>query len=106
MASLHDVASWLLLGRDGGEAIAMAYITPFRGGGGTGHLIPGTLRLDLIYVLANWWGKGSGGMLLDAVIDAASRPGSHRIFLWTREYQNERAQRLSPCRLSRTVWLN
>ena len=92
-ASLHDAASWFLVGRAGGEAVAMAHITPFRGGG-TGPLIPGTLFLNLIYVLPEWWGKGIGGMLLDAVIDEAARRGSHRISLWTHERHNERAQRL------------
>src|SRR5688572_16349187 len=70
-ASLHDAASWFLIRRDGREAIAMAHIKPFRTGGGTGPLIPGTLFLNLIYVLPGWWGNGIGGMLLDAVIAEA-----------------------------------
>ena len=93
-ASLHDAASWFLIGRDGGEAIAMAHIKPFRAGGGTGHMIPGTLFLNLIYVLPDRWGKGIGGLLLDAVIAEAARRGCHRIYLWTHERQNERAHRL------------
>src|SRR6266498_780536 len=50
--------------------------------------------LSLIYVLPERWGTGIGGMLLDAVIDEAKRRGCHRIFLWTHERQNERADRL------------
>jgi GNAT superfamily N-acetyltransferase len=92
--SLHDAASWFLIGRGGAEAVAMALIQPFRAGGGTGHVIPGTSFLSLIYVLPDHWGKGIGGMMLDVVIDEAARRGCHRIYLWTHERQNERAHRL------------
>lgn len=93
-ANLHDLASWFLIGRESGEAVAMAHIQPFRAGGGAGHVIPGTSFLNLIYVLPDRWGKGIGGTMLDAVIDQAARRGCYRIYLWTHEYQNERAQRL------------
>jgi GNAT superfamily N-acetyltransferase len=93
-ASLHDDASWFLIGRDGAEAVAMAHVRAFRAGGGTGHVIPGTSFLNLIYVLPDHWGKGIGGTMLDAVIDEAARRGCHRIYLWTHEHQNERAHRL------------
>src|SRR5947208_472546 len=49
--SLHDATSWFLIGRDGAEAIAMAHVRAFRAGGGTGHVLPGTSFLNLIYVL-------------------------------------------------------
>jgi GNAT superfamily N-acetyltransferase len=93
-AGLSDTASWFLIGRDGGEAVAMAHILPFRAGGGTSPVIPGTLFLNLIYVLPDRWGKGIGKTMLNAVIDEAARRGCHRISLWTHEHQNERAHRL------------
>ena len=93
-ASLHDPATWFLVGRDGGDAVAMAHLLPFRADGGTGEVIPGTAFLNLIYVLPERWGKGIGGRLLDAVIAEAARRGSHCIALWTHEDENERAQRL------------
>jgi GNAT superfamily N-acetyltransferase len=93
-AALHGAASWFLIGRDGGEAVAMALIQPFRASGGSGQVIPGTSFLSLIYVLPDRWGKGIGGMMLDAVIEEANRRGCHRISLWTHERQNERAHRL------------
>jgi GNAT superfamily N-acetyltransferase len=62
--------------------------------GGSGQVIPGTSFLSLIYVRPDRWGKGIGGMMLDAVIDEANRRGCHRISLWTHERQNERAHRL------------
>jgi GNAT superfamily N-acetyltransferase len=93
-ASLHDDTSWFLIGRDGAEAITMAHVRAFRAGGGTGHVIPGTSFLNLIYVLPDHWGKGIGGMMLDAVIDEAAHRGGHRIYHWTHELQNERAHRL------------
>ena len=93
-ASLHNAASWFLIGREGGEAVAMAHIKPFRAGGGSGHVIPGALFLNLIYVLPDQWGKGIGGMMLDAVIEEAARRGCHCIYLWTHEHQNERAHQL------------
>jgi GNAT superfamily N-acetyltransferase len=97
-ANLHDAAghdpSWFLIGREGDEAVAMALIHPFRASGGSGDVIAGTWFLNLIYVLPHRWGKGIGGMLLDAVIDEANRRGCHRIYLWTHERQNEQAHRL------------
>lgn len=93
-ASLQDPASWFLIGRDGDEAVAMALIQPFRDGGGTGHVIPDTAFLNLIYVLPDRWGKGIGGTMLDVIIDEADRRGCHRIYLWTHELQNARAHRL------------
>lgn len=93
-ARLHDAASWFLIGRDGGEAVAMALVLPFRASDGTGYVIRGTAFLALIYVLPDRWGQGIGGTLLDAVIDEAARHGCHRIYLWTHERQNEQAHRL------------
>jgi GNAT superfamily N-acetyltransferase len=72
----------------------MALIRPLRADGGSGDVIPGALFLSLIYVLPDRWGKGIGGTMLDAVIDAAGRRGCHQIYLWTHEHQNERAHRL------------
>jgi GNAT superfamily N-acetyltransferase len=92
--ALHDAASWFLIGREGSEAVAMALIQPFRASGGSGDAIPSTWFLSLIYVLPDRWGRGIGGMMLDAVIDEANRRGCHRIYLWTHERQNERAHRL------------
>lgn len=94
-AKIHDDASWFLIGRLGGEAVAMVLIEPFRAQDGTGDRVSGTVFLNLIYVLPELWGKGIGGTVLDAVvIHEAARRGSHRIYLWTHELENERAQRL------------
>jgi GNAT superfamily N-acetyltransferase len=93
-AHLHAAASWFLIGRDGGEVVAMALVQPFRTSGGTGNVIPGALFLSLIYVLPDRWGQGIGGTMLDAVIAEGARRGCHRIYLWTHEQQNERAHRL------------
>jgi len=93
-AARHDAAAWFLIGRDGGEAVAMALIQPFRAGGGSGVVVVGTWFLSLIYVLADRWGTGIGGRMLDAVIAEANQRGWHQIYLWTHECQNERAHRL------------
>jgi GNAT superfamily N-acetyltransferase len=93
-ARLRDAASWLLIGRDRGEAVAMAHLQPFRAEGGTGQVIAGTSFLNLIYVLPDRWGEGIGGAMLDAVIAEAARRDGPRIYLWTHEHQNERAHRL------------
>jgi len=90
-AHLRAAAAWFLIGRDGDEAVAMALVHPFRASGGTGDVIPGTLFLNLIYVLPDRWGQGIGGTMLDAVIAEGARRGCHRIYLWTHEHQNERA---------------
>ena len=72
----------------------MAAVLPFRADRGAGPLVPGTSFLDLIYVLPDRWGRGIGKVVLDEVIDEASRRGSRRIYLWTHERENERAQSL------------
>lgn len=93
-ASLRDPGSWFLIGRDGGKAVAMALVQPFRSDGGAGAVIPGSLFLNLIYVVPEQWGRGIGGLMLDAIVDEAAGRGCHRIYLWTHEHQNERAHRL------------
>ena len=93
-AAGHDTASWFLVGRDGTEAVAMAFVHPFRADGGSGDVIASTWFLSLIYVVPERWGEGIGGRLLDVVIDEAKRRGCHHMYLWTHEHQNERAQRL------------
>jgi hypothetical protein len=64
-ASLHDAAghdaSWFLIGRDGGEAVAMALIRPFRADGGSGDVIVGTWFVSLIYVLPKRWARALVG---------------------------------------------
>jgi hypothetical protein len=75
--SLHDPTSWFLIGLDGAEAIAMAFIRPYRTDGGTGDGVPGIVFLSLIYVLPERWGMGIGGTILDAVIiESPSELGS------------------------------
>ena len=93
-ASLHEAASWFLIGRDGDEAVAMAHVQPFRADGGAGQALEGALFVSLLYVLPDRWGKGIGGTLLDAVIAEAARRSCRRIFLWTHGRDNERAHRL------------
>ena len=93
-AADYDTAPWFLIVRDGGEAVAMALIHPFRADGGSGDVIPVGWFLSLNYVLPERRGTGIGVMPLDAVIAEAKRRGCHRICLWTYEHQNERAHRL------------
>jgi GNAT superfamily N-acetyltransferase len=93
-ANLCDAASWFLLAHEGSEAVAMALVLPFRADRGAGAVVPRTSFLDLIYVLPDRWGRGIGKAVLDAVIAEAARRESRRIYLWTHERDNERAQRL------------
>jgi GNAT superfamily N-acetyltransferase len=92
--NLEDPASWFLVGYTPDEVVAMALVLPFRAEQGAGPIIPDTSFLDLIYVVPDRWGEGIGGALLDAVIYEAARRGSLRMYLWTHERENERAQRL------------
>lgn len=93
-ANLRDAASWFLLAHEGGEAVAMALVLPFREDRGAGAAVEGVSFLDLIYVLPDRWGRGIGRAMLQGVIDEAARRGSRRIHLWTHERDNERAIRL------------
>ena len=72
----------------------MALVHPYRANGRSGDVVVGTWFLNLIYVVPERWSESIGGRLLDAVIDEAKRRGCHRIYLWTHEHQNKRAQRL------------
>lgn len=92
--NLRDEASWFLIGRDGEDTVAMASVLPFRADQGMGPVVPETAFLDLIFVLADRWGEGIGGLVLDAVITESAWRGSRRIYLWTHEDDNERAHRL------------
>jgi len=93
-ANLRDDTSWFLVAEDGTEVVAMASVLPFRADHGAGPVIPEASFLDLIYVLPDRWGKGIGGVILDAAIEEAARRGSPRIYLWTHEEDNDRAHRL------------
>ena len=94
MASLRDGSSWFLLAHEGHEAVAMALVLPFRADRGAGPVVEGSSFLDLIYVVPERWGRGIGTAVLDEVIAEAARRSSRRIYLWTHERDNERAQRL------------
>jgi GNAT superfamily N-acetyltransferase len=91
---LGDPDAWFVLGDDGGQGVAMALVSPFRGEGGTGAAVPGASFLNLIFVLRERWGEGIGGTILDAVLEESTRRGTPRVHLWTHERDNERAQRL------------
>jgi GNAT superfamily N-acetyltransferase len=93
-ANLRDPSSWFILAHEGDAAVAMALVLPFRSDRGAGAAVPGSSFLDLIYVLPDRWGLGIGKAVLDEVIHEAARRGSRRIYLWTHERDNERAQRL------------
>lgn len=93
-ANLRDPSSWFLVGEDETGVIAMALVLPFRADRGAGPVIPATAFLDLIYVVPQRWGEGVGGCVLDAVAGEAMRRGTPRVYLWTHERDNERAQRL------------
>lgn len=93
-ASLRDTATWFLVAEDGLEMVAMASVQPLRADDGMGAVIPDAGFLDLIFVVPERWGQGTGGLILDAVLDAARERGYSRIQLWTHQDDNERAQRL------------
>lgn len=65
MANLRNEDSWFLVAQDGGKAVAMALVLPFRTDRGRGPVVPGIAFLDLIYVLPQRWGEGIGGIVLD-----------------------------------------
>ena len=92
-ALLHDRASWFLLANEGPVTVGMASAQDLRGEDGAGPVIPGGCFLNLIFVVPERWGKGIGGVILDAVLAEAKRRDYSRIHLWTAE-DNERSHRL------------
>ena len=93
LARLHDPGTWLLVAAEGPELVAMASARALREQDGQGAVIPGGCFLGFLYVAPERWGRGIGGVLLDAVLAEAKRRHQPRIHLLTHP-DNERSQRL------------
>ena len=91
---LADPEGWFDMAEGGNEAVGMVAVVPLLGDEGDGAPIPGGWFVSLLFVVPEWWGKGVGGMLLDAAIEEAAGRGGTEIRLWTDEADNERAHRL------------
>ena len=85
--------TWLTVAEDGGEMVGVAFAMPARADDGAGDEIPGLCHVAMVFVLPGHWGKGVGGLLLDATLDEARRRAYRRVQLWTHE-DNQRSQRL------------
>ena len=84
---------WLVVADDDGEVVGMTSGMPAREDDGEGDDIPGLCHLSLVFVLPPWWGRGVGGLLVDAALAEARARDYLRMQLWTHE-DNVRAQRL------------
>jgi GNAT superfamily N-acetyltransferase len=85
--------TWLTVTEDGGEMVGVAFAMPARADDGAGDELPGLCHVAMVFVLPGHWGKGVGGLLLDATLDEARRRDYRRVQLWTHE-DNQRSQRL------------
>jgi GNAT superfamily N-acetyltransferase len=90
---LRDPSSWFLLAIDGPTAVAMASVEALRGEDEAGSVISDGCFLNYLFVVPEQWGRGIGGVVLDAVLAEATRRHYSRIHLWTHD-DNERSHRL------------
>ncbi|MEU7874240.1 GNAT family N-acetyltransferase [Dactylosporangium sp. NPDC049140] len=86
---LRDADALVVVAVDGDEAVAMGLAEPGRADDGAGAPIPGYGHVSMVFVAPARWGRGVGGLVLDALHGA----GWARTTLWTRT-GNARARRL------------
>lgn len=83
----------LLVADADGELAGMALGLQGLADEGTGPPVPGLCHVSMVFVAPDFWGKGVGGRLVDAVLDAARSRGYDRVQLWTQN-DNARGRRL------------
>ena len=90
---LRDPDTFLLVAEDSGELVGMAVGVQGRTQDGAGTPIDGLCHISMIFVASERWGEGTGGQLVDAVLNEARSAGYGRVQLWT-QTDNLRAQQL------------
>jgi ribosomal protein S18 acetylase RimI-like enzyme len=76
-----------------GRIVGMALGTQALADDGAGPPVPGHCHVSAVFVRPEWWGRGLGGRLVDAVLAEALGRGYRTVQLWT-QADNERALRL------------
>jgi ribosomal protein S18 acetylase RimI-like enzyme len=85
--------AFLLVADDAGDVVGMALGMQGLADDGAGPPIEGLCHVSMVFVAPDYWGRGIGGRLVDALLPEARSRGYDRAQLWTQS-DNLRARRL------------
>ena len=86
-------AAFLLVADVAGEVVGMALGEQALSDDGTGPPVEGLCHVSMVFIAPEYWGRGIGGRLVDALLTQARSRGYDRAQLWTQS-DNARARRL------------
>lgn len=85
--------AFLLVADDAGEVVGMALGMQGLSNDGAGPPVKGLCHVSMVFVAPDYWGRGIGGRLVDALLKEAQSRDYDRAQLWTQS-DNARARRL------------
>ena len=85
--------AFLLIAEDAGDVVGMALGVQALSDDGAGAPVRGLCHVSMVFVAPDYWGRGIGGRLVDALLPEARSRGYDRAQLWTQS-DNARARRL------------
>ena len=85
--------AFLLVAEEAGDVVGMALGTQGLADDGAGPPVEGLCHISMVFVAPDYWGRGIGGRLVDALLPEARSRGYDRAQLWTQS-DNMRARRL------------
>ena len=85
--------AFLLIAEDAGDVVGMALGVQALSDDGAGAPVRGLCHISMVFVAPDYWGRGIGGRLVDAMLREARSRGYDRAQLWTQS-DNARARRL------------
>jgi ribosomal protein S18 acetylase RimI-like enzyme len=85
--------AFLLVAEDAGDVVGMALGMQGLADDGAGPPVRGLCHVSMVFVAPDYWGRGIGGRLVDALLPEARSRGYDRAQLWTQS-DNARATRL------------
>ena len=85
--------AFVLVAEEAGDVVGMALGTQGLADDGAGPPVEGLCHISMVFVAPDYWGRGIGGRLVDALLPGARSRGYDRAQLWTQS-DNMRARRL------------
>ena len=85
--------AFLLIAEDAGDVVGMALGVQALSDDGAGAPVRGLCHISMVFVAPDYWGRGIGGRLVDALLPEARSRAYDRAQLWTQS-DNARARRL------------
>ena len=85
--------AFLLVAEEAGDVVGMALGTQGLADDGAGPPVEGLCHVSMVFVAPDYWGRGIGGRLVDALLPEARSRRYDRAQLWTQS-DNMRARRL------------